>query len=273
MLITHFSGSTGTPKGVAISHTSICSAFYYQLSDLGFRPGVRVFEFASYSFDVAVHNALATLVSGATLCVPSDIDRVQDPAGAMAAMGVTLANLTPSVGRLIDPSRVPNLQTLIFLGEALGRHDAQRWWGKTRIVNTYGPAECTPISTIDYAVRNPSDVSEIAIGIGVGAITWVVDPENHDILLPPYSIGELLIEGPLVGWGYLDDHEKTDSAFITSPSWLREYRQSRLYKTGDLVQYRADGSLRFIGRKDAQVKIHGKAHLGTISMCANTLAA
>ena len=74
------------------------------------------------------------------------------------------------------------------------------------------------------------------------------------------AIGELLLEGPTVGRGYIGEPEKTAAVFIDRPSWLEAFndRPSRLYKTGDLVKYNADGTLHFIGRKDNQVKIRGQ---------------
>ena len=88
--------------------------------------------------------------------------------------------------------------------------------------------------------------------------------KNHDHLLPLGSIGELLLEGPLVGPSYLNNPEKTAAVFIEDPVWLlqdaldRPGRHGRLYKTGDLVRYNEDGSLTCIKRKDTQVKIRGQ---------------
>ncbi len=105
-------------------------------------------------------------------------------------------------------------------------------------------------------------------------MTWVVDPENHDRLLPLGCIGELLLEGPLVGPGYLDDPERTAASFVHDPIWLlrgspaQPGRHGRLYMTGDLVRYNEDGSLSFIGRKDTQVKIRGqRVELGEVENC------
>ncbi len=138
------------------------------------------------------------------------------------------------------------------------------------VLNGYGPSECTPMSTFNYNSSSPEEATRI--GRGVGLVTWVVDPENHDCLLPLGCVGELLLEGPLVGPGYLNDPEKTAAAFIEDPpTWLRRGttdvpgRHGRLYKTGDLVRYNADGSLTFMGRKDAQVKIRGqRVELGEV---------
>ncbi|KAI1353206.1 hypothetical protein F5Y01DRAFT_277248 [Xylaria sp. FL0043] len=104
----------------------------------------------------------------------------------------------------------------------------------------------------------------ISIGKGIGAVTWVVDPNDYTKLLPRGATGELLLEGPILAREYLNDPEKTDAAFINDPPWLLQGaancpgRCGRLYKTGDLVYYDADGDLNFVGRKDAQVKIHGQ---------------
>lgn len=80
-------------------------------------------------------------------------------------------------------------------------------------------------------------------------------------MLPIGAVGELLIEGPTVGRGYLNNPEKTAAAFIAPPSWLKDFRHGvsgSLYKTGDLVQYAGDGSVRYFRRKDSQVKLRGQ---------------
>ena len=269
LYIVFTSGSTGTPKGVVVSHENLCSALRYQLPYLGFNAASRVFDFASYSFDVSVHNLFATLAVGGCLCIPSEDDRKNDIEGSMTTMGTTIVNLTPSVARLVSCAAVPTLETLIFLGEMVTESDSQDWWGKIRVINTYGPSECTPISTINSTAANAAMLP--GIGKGVGVVTWLVDQENHDMLSPFGCVGELLLEGPLVGLGYLNDPEKTAAAFIEDPPWLLRGtrdcpgRRGRLYKTGDLARYNEDGTLAFVGRKDTQVKIHGqRVELGEI---------
>ncbi|EFQ92914.1 hypothetical protein PTT_09891 [Pyrenophora teres f. teres 0-1] len=99
----------------------------------------------------------------------------------------------------------------------------------------------------------------------------MVDPENHERLAPLGSMGELLVEGPILARGYLNDVNKTEAAFINDPAWLLEGyrghvgRRGRLYKTGDLVRYDVDGNLVYLGRKDSQVKVRGqRVELGEI---------
>ncbi|KAL6904028.1 hypothetical protein GGI43DRAFT_399484 [Trichoderma evansii] len=262
------SGSTGTPKGVVQEHRTYCSALEYQSELFGFRSHSRVYDFASYAFDISLHNIFSTLVMGGCLCIPSERDRIDNLSMSMAAMGATLVNLTSSVARLINPTDVPQLQTLVLAGEAVSINDVTRWWGKVQIVNAYGPAECN-VSTLNSKQSAPEEA--IHIGKGLGLVTWIVDPEDHDSLMPPGCVGELLLEGPLVGRGYLNEPEKTAASFIHDPVWLlqgspsRPGRHGRVYKTGDLVRYDEDGNLIFVSRKDTQVKIRGqRVELGEV---------
>ena len=140
-----------------------------------------------------------------------------------------------------------------------------------RIIHCYGQSECVSQGTINYNASSPE--KSLDIGKGAGLITWVVDPDDHNRLMSLGCIGELLFEGPLVGCGYLEDSEteKRAGVFIEDPIWLlrgapgQPGRQGRLYKTGDLVTYNEDGSLKFVGRKDKQVKIRGqRVELGEV---------
>jgi amino acid adenylation domain-containing protein/non-ribosomal peptide synthase protein (TIGR01720 family) len=268
MYVVFTSGSTGVPKGVMITHKNFVSALYHQSNILGFTSDTRSFDFTSYSFDVHISNVMMTLTTGGCLYVPSDSDRRDNLAASLSSSQSTVAHLTPSVARLQDPYRSGDLQTIILAGEAVHLGDIKPWWGKVKMVNAYGPSECTPLSTINYAASTAEEA--VGIGRGVGLVTWIVDI-NDGCLLPPGCIGELLLEGPLVGPGYLNNGEATDAAFVKDPPWLvhgtpsHPGRRGTVYKTGDLVKYREDGSLLFIGRKDEQVKIRGqRVELGEV---------
>ncbi|KAI1744645.1 acetyl-CoA synthetase-like protein [Xylaria scruposa] len=257
------SGSTGVPKGVVMTHENFYSGLKYQSDLLGFTRDSRVFDFAAYSFDIAVHNVFATFCSGGCLCVPAEVDRWSNLNKALIDTKATIVDLTPSVARLLDPSTLPHLRMLILAGEAVTAEDAARWLGRVRVANAYGPAECG-ISTISVSTQIKEPVEVTSIGKGAGLVTWVVDQHDHNHLLPPGCIGELLLEGPLVSRGYLNDEQKTAAAFIHDPPWLlrgtpeHTGRSGRLYKTGDLVRYDKDGNLTFFGRRDTQVKIRGQ---------------
>ena len=142
--------------------------------------------------------------------------------------------------------------------------DIQMWANKVRLVNIYGPSEASVDST-GTDVHPDSDPANI--GLAHGCVSWIVNKDDYNILVPIGAPGEILLEGPILARGYLNQPEKTATAFIeSSPAWLQELRpNSRLYRTGDLVHYDADGNLRYIGRKDTQVKIRGqRVELGEI---------
>ncbi|KAI1739959.1 hypothetical protein F4680DRAFT_466122 [Xylaria scruposa] len=263
MYVCFTSGSTGRPKGIVITHSAFCSARQYQSDAFGFHPNARVFDFAAYSFDVAVYNAMMTLSIGACLCIPSEEQRKGKLNQTLQDMGVTIAALTPSASRLLKPEKLPDLQTLILSGEAVSTGDLARLKrGNLHVINAYGPAECTPMSTLNANAITPG--ISVDIGKGIGALTWVVDPNDYKKLVPMGATGELLLEGPILAEGYLGEPEKTEAAFITDPPWLLQGapswpgRRGRLYKTGDLVRYNTEGNLDFVGRKDGQVKLHGQ---------------
>lgn len=132
-----------------------------------------------------------------------------------------------------------------------------------RFLNGIGQAECTVTTTM--AVMDPDLPGRPGIGKAVGTNTWIVSPTDHHLLTTIGAVGELLVERPLVGDGYLNDEKKTSVSFVQHPRWLASTfdlsgraRNGRLYKTEDLVRYDADGGLHFIGRKDAQAKIRGQ---------------
>jgi amino acid adenylation domain-containing protein len=273
MYVVFTSGSTGTPKGVMLSHRNFASAVRHQ--EKYYREGTgeqsRVYDFASYSFDVAVLNVFNTWALGGCLCVPSDQDRKSNLTESINNFEATLFDTTPSIARLLVPEELPTLKMVVFGGEALMQIDADLWRGKVKLLNSYGPSECTPNATFNDDMSSLDN--SLSIGVGAGQVTWIVDPDDHNTLLAPGCVGELLLEGPLVGLGYLNEPEKTAAVFVDNPPWLlkgslgRPGRQGRLYKTGDLVQYNENGSLGFLGRKDMQVKIRGqRVELGEVEV-------
>jgi amino acid adenylation domain-containing protein len=265
------SGSTGKPKGVVISHSNYTSGAVPRAAAVGYKEHSRVLDFPSYAFDVSVDCMLCTLANGGCICVPSEDQRVNDLSGAIRVLNVNMAHMTPSVARVLAPDIMPSLEVIGLGGEAISASDAAEWGQQTKIVIAYGPSECTVGCTINNAI--PTGRSYTSIGQGVGGTTWVVDPSNHNQLMPIGAVGELLVEGPVVGDGYLNNPEKTAEVFIENPVWLLEGggdapgRKGRLYKTGDLVRYDPDssGSIVFIGRADQQVKLRGqRVELGEI---------
>ncbi|KAK1916389.1 hypothetical protein P3342_004208 [Pyrenophora teres f. teres] len=238
------SGSTGTPKGAMISLSNFASAITYQQRSLGLSSRSRVYDIVSYAFDVSWSNVLQTLCAGGCLCIPSELERRSHPAQAMLRMHINYAHLTPTVAKLLYGFHLPDLEGMDFIGEPLKQTDVGYWKSRNvRVINTYGPAECTPVATVQAI--DMEVLGEPSVGKGVGVQTWVVDVSGEEQKLAAIgTVGELCLRGPLVGQGYLKNFEKTSYAFVENPSWLPRAsglrsvgRKDRIYRTGDMVRY------------------------------------
>ncbi|CAO2654052.1 Nn.00g107850.m01.CDS01 [Neocucurbitaria sp. VM-36] len=269
------SGTTGKPKGTIIPHQAFCTSAAAFTRRMNINATSRTFQFASYTFDASCIEILSALTVGATVCVPTEDDRMNNPAGAIRKLKANWSLLTPSVLGTIEPDRVPSLKTLVSGGEALPGPILKKWGTSTCFINAYGPTECAVVAATGYKSTLDHKLIETepgTIGFGSGCRLWIVHPRNHDKLMPVGSIGELVIEGPTVARGYLNDEVKTSKAFISNPAWASTlpsdngtFNTSRMYKSGDLVRYNSDGSVSYIGRKDTQIKLNGqRIELGEI---------
>ena len=253
------SGSTGVPKGVQVSHANFASAIKHTSETLGFTKTSRVYDFGSYAFDMAWSNFILTLATGGCLCIPSETAMKNDTVASMKDFEVTFIQMTPSLARTLAISEVSTLDVVLLAGEAVTPADIRHVGNVGRVLNAYGPSECTPCATAEI-IDVSGELSSVPIGKGLGLVTWLVDPDDNSKLAPLGIEGELWLEGPLVGKGYLGKPLLTEAAFVENPSWLKKItgRQGRLYQTGDIVRYAEDGSLLYVSRKDAQVKIRGQ---------------
>ena len=256
------SGSTGEPKGVTTTHSNYLSGGLPRLKHLQCGTGSRVLDFPPYSSDVSVECNVLPLIGGGCVCILSETERVNDLEGAMGRLKVNAAILTPSLSRLLDPAKV-HLDWIELGGEALSRTDLE--WNKyCRLLEAYGPSECAVLAALNSGLTFDSTLSNM--GRPVACNAWIVDEENLDRLMPIGAPGELILEGPIVGRGYISEPEKTRKAFPTPPPWLvtgalkhqPNKKAGPMYRTGDIAQFNADGSLTFVGRNDGQVKINGQ---------------
>lgn len=256
------SGSTGKPKGVILSHSALASSTLAHGSALGLNESTRFLQFAAHTFDNSIEEMFTTLIHGGCVCVPSEADRLGNLAGAIDVLDANFMDLTPTVAALLRPEQVPKICGMAVGGEALTQEVLDAWGGKIPVHNQYGPSECSINATHRLHTDANGDIANI--GTSVGSVSWVVDPKDHNHLVPLGCVGELLIEGPIVGTGYLNRPLETAKAFIEMPAWTTldphhvQRGNRRMYKTGDLVRYNSDGSLIYLGRKDTQVKLHGQ---------------
>ncbi|KAI4234583.1 MAG: hypothetical protein LQ349_003701 [Xanthoria aureola] len=274
------SGSTGQPKGMIHNHESICTQWLQQGRVLGYQ-GARVLQFAAHTFDVFIIDVFTALLYGGCVCIPSESDRQNNIVGIINQMKIDYATLTPSFAGLIEPSEVPTLTTVCVGGEALPQDRVRKWAEKVRFIQIYGPAEVG----ICLAMEMKPDTPPEAVGFPLpNCSCWLVDPSDSDCLVPIGATGELVVAGPSLAMGYLNDEVKTKMCFLEAPSWAQTtgLRSTGYYKTGDLLRLntdRFDGSFDFVGRKDSQIKLRGQRiepgeveyHLGNIPGIAHAM--
>ncbi|KAJ5413636.1 hypothetical protein N7509_000263 [Penicillium cosmopolitanum] len=251
------SGSTGIPKGAVLRHDALVTSTQLSKEGHNLNRKSRILNFAAFAFDVNIYEHFWVLLLGGCLCIPSEDERLGDLERVIKQRRVNWAAITPTLARQLEPERLPSLKSLVLLGEPMTQKDIDIWSPHVKLINSYGPAECSIVVTTQ--TMGPS--------VGVGTIgrsdvvtCWVVDESDPQQLAPIGKAGELVLEGPAVSSGYMNSPEQTDRAFMTNPAWLplSRYSSRKLYKTGDIVRYNPDGSLCILGRKDRQLKINGQ---------------
>lgn len=254
--VLYTSGSTGKPKGCIIDHSAFSAAIYSQSNSLGLGKHSRVLQMASFSFDACLLEILVTLGSGGCVCMPSEIQRmVGNINQTIRTFKVNWAHLTPSVAQRINPEGLTDLRTVLFAGEPVNDLTMKQWTIPGRQLQVaYGPSECSIMATLNVNARPGKELGNV--GSGVGCVCWIVDTTDHTQLLPVGAIGELVVQGPNVGQGYIGDENQ--NPFLRDIQFLSGRCRGRAYKTGDLASYNADGSITFVGRKDTQVKLRGQ---------------
>ena len=246
-VLLYTSGTTGIPKGVMLSEANLTAFVHSFVESTGLKPGCKYASYAGYGFDAYQMDLWSCVVSGATLCIVSDEIRF-DLEGLyrfLMAEHVTHCFMTTQMATqlVLNYPDISELQWLGTGGEKLISLDPPSY----RLDNCYGPTECTVYVSHYEVTQNEANIP-IGKANPNGTELFVVGQDGKEVAKGVE--GELYIAGPQVGIGYLNQPEKTAEVFV-------EWNGKRCYKTGDIVRYREDGNIEFIGRRDGQVKIRG----------------
>ncbi|MEV4013019.1 amino acid adenylation domain-containing protein [Nonomuraea angiospora] len=254
--VIYTSGSTGRPKGVGVPHRGILNRVLWAVETFGFSPADRMLQKTAITFDAAMWEVFAPLVSGgAVVLAPPGVER--DPAAmveAVRAGAVTILQAVPSMWRpLADEPGLRDcgsLRLLLSAGEPLPGELADRL--PAQVVNTYGPTECS-IDVTAWPYARGTAEGTVPIGLPLdNTRVHVLGPRGEPV---PIGVpGELCVAGDGLARGYLGQPRRTAESFVPDPYGPPG---SRLYRTGDVVRRDADGVLHFLGREDHQVKIRG----------------
>lgn len=267
--VMYTSGSTGTPKGVEITHRGVVrlvvGSSYAQLD-----ASQTFLQLAPFSFDASTFEIWGALLHGAKCVLAPPV--VPTPAQLESLLSrhkVSVLWLTSSFFNLIidqEPRCLAGVRQLLIGGEALSQPHVKKALSAlphTRIINGYGPTECTTFACcFPLPQELPDGLRSIPIGRPIANTeVYILDPYRQ--LVPVGVAGELYIGGDGLARGYLNRPELNTERFAKFS--FRGAEARRLYRTGDRARYLPDGNIEFLGRLDNQVKLRGfRIELGEV---------
>ncbi|MBO0782396.1 MAG: amino acid adenylation domain-containing protein, partial [Ktedonobacteraceae bacterium] len=271
--VIYTSGSTGRPKGVMNTHEGIRNRLLWMQEKYGLEESDRVLQKTTFSFDVSVWELLWPLMSGAVL-VMARVGGQKDSEYLLRAIKeeeITTIHFVPSMLRVFLEERIEEVRSLrrvLCSGEALTKEleEGVRRRTQARVSNLYGPTEAA-IDVSWWENEGEEEKEVIPIGKPIANIKlYVLDGELEAV--PVGVRGEIYIGGVGLARGYQRRAELTAERFV--PHRLSGRGGERLYRTGDVGRYLADGNIEYLGRTDEQVKVRGyRIELGEIEAALN----
>ncbi|MFE1315945.1 amino acid adenylation domain-containing protein [Streptomyces sp. NPDC058755] len=255
------SGSTGRPKGVVVAHEGIVNRLAWMQQRFELSVGDRVVQKTPFGFDVSVWEFFWPLLEGAALVVarPGGHREPEYLASLIVEQGVTTAHFVPSMleAFLSEPAAAgcgEVLRRVVCSGEALPLHVQHRFFelfGDVELHNLYGPTEAS-VDVTAWRCDREQTAGVVPIGAPVAnTCVYVLDAALSPV--PVGAAGELYLAGVQLARGYAGRAALTGERFVANPF----ERGARMYRTGDIACWRADGVLEFLGRADEQVKVRG----------------
>lgn len=271
--VIYTSGSTGEPKGVVIEHRAIVNRLLWMREHYGIGADDRVLQKTPITFDVSVWELFLPLLCGATLVIAGP-DAHRDPselARLIRTQGITTAHFVPSMldAFLAAPASARlQLRRVFTSGEALDASLRDRFHARVQaeLHNLYGPTE----AAVDVSYW-PASAEDRARPVPIGFPVWNTRLYVLDARMQPLPVGvpgDLYLGGVQLARGYLGRTDLTAERFMDDPFLPGE----RIYRTGDVARWRADGAVEYLGRSDHQVKLRGlRIELGEIEAALREL--
>ncbi|WP_186446124.1 non-ribosomal peptide synthetase [Paenibacillus cremeus] len=266
--VMYTSGSTGKPKGVAVAHRGIVRLVkQIDYADLG--PEESILNLTTSAFDVSAFEIYGSLLNGGRLVLMNaDRPSLEQIGETIRKNQVTTMCMTPEMLNLLIEdckNAMGSLRQILSAGDALPVWLARKCLAQLpdcRLINAYGPTENSVYSTSYWVKEVADEATTIPIGRPiVNDGVYILD--QHLQPVPKGVAGELYVFGDGVALGYLNNESLTAERFPVNP--FSSKPGARMYKTGDVVRYRSDGNIEFIGRADQQVKIRGcRIELGEV---------
>ncbi|MEE8587279.1 MAG: amino acid adenylation domain-containing protein, partial [Acidobacteriota bacterium] len=257
------SGSTGRPKGVGIQHDSLLNLIRWQQRAWAITPEDRAGQAAPFTFDASVWEIWPYLAAGASVHISDDETRLSPPALQewLINKQITLSFIPTPVMEILLKAEWP--ESLALRSALTGGDKLRHWPGEElpfRLVNNYGPTEYTAITT---SATVPKRRQAFAPPIGYPVDNTCLYVLDRQLRPQPLGVfGELCLAGAGIARGYWRRSQLNAAAFLPNPF---RGRGARIYPTGDLVRWRNDGQIDFLGRRDRQVQIRGlRIELGEI---------
>jgi amino acid adenylation domain-containing protein len=266
--VIYTSGSTGRPKGVEMTHRGASNLLHWYLGATRISERDAVLVVTSFSFHLTQRNLMAPLFVGGRVHLAREPFEPQRIAAQIVASGITMMNLTPTGFQALveaDGRAIRGLRIVVFGGEPLyPRQLARVPEPRPVFLNPYGSTEATGITAHHFARADLSSYSSRSMPPGrpiANATIYVLDQAGDPV--PVGVTGELYLGGHGVTRGYRKLPGQTAERYLPDP--FGRTPGARLYRTGDLGRWLPDGTVEFMGRADAQVKVRGfRIELGEI---------
>jgi amino acid adenylation domain-containing protein len=255
--VIYTSGSTGQPKGVEIPHAGLANLVSWHRHAFAVTPADHASHVAGLGFDAAVWELWPYLATGACVHLAEDAVRSSPELlrDWLLEQAITISFVpTPIAERLISLEWPPEaaLRILLTGGDTLGHYP--RPGLPFRVVNNYGPTECTVVATSGEVLPETDPEILPTIGRAIdGTRLYLLNDRTEPVAAG--TVGEIYLGGAGVARGYRHQHELTAAKFLPDP--FSDDSGARMYKTGDLARRLSDGQLIFLGRTDDQIKIRG----------------